>query len=360
MGLGAAAQARGHALEQGPGPEHRETEGHLPRGPVRAHQGHARLGDEGFLAGVVRRARPHQVDDGGVRGDGRPTPERAGAQAEIRLLPIHPVAQVEAAERAPGLQAHEQEAPHDDVHLADGVARPGPDPLRVEPLAALEGRTQAGRHAHGAPGGDALPARGGVQGSVREDGATAPDPCLWPAAGEGEQPVDGVVQHLGVRIEEEEVLAARPLRREVVGPREAQVLVGADQGEAPPELLLDRVGRAVVRGVVDHQQLEGPRLGLVEHRPQGRQGQVLRAVADDDDRDEGGGHGRARAGTSAREPREIARVGQVRTASRAWRAGPWEAREPAAPAAGGGAGEPWPPGPPRGRGRARGAGRAPR
>ncbi len=95
--------------------------------------------------------------------------------------------------------------------------------------------------------------------SVGEDGAAAADAGVSTFLGEGNQPVDRMIQHQRVRIEQEQEIASGVTCSDVVCARETNVLLQADKLCAWA-LSFDGLCRSVVRGVIDHNHLyEGSR-----------------------------------------------------------------------------------------------------
>ena len=180
-------------------------------------------------------------------------------------------------------RADHQEAADDDINLAHRVAAPGADALGVEQLRALEHRGKPGGLTEGRPGGDLHPAGCDVERAVGKHRAPAGDPGLRMGLGKGQEPVDGAVMHLGIRVEQQKPLGARLGRDQVVGVGKAQIVGRGDQlhlGEGGG----DGLGRAVGAGIVPDHGAEPHLAGLGVQRLQAFQRQVAGVVAYDDHR----------------------------------------------------------------------------
>ena len=242
------------------------------------------------------------MHDGRVGRHPRPGALAPCAAAEVGLLAVHHEGRVEAAQGLPVVAADQEEAAHHHVDLALAVALPVAVELGVEEGAPAERQRQAGGAAEQAPERDVAEDAGRVQAAVAAERAAAPDARLRRALGEADDAVDRVLEHQGVGVEQQQVLAPRLARRDVVAAGEAEILRARDQPD-PGIGRGDRRGRAVGGGVVEHDQLvRHRRLGddagdaVERHRPG-----VVADHQNRDDRRDGGrlcGQGAPPAGYS--------------------------------------------------------------
>ena len=96
--------------------------------------------------------------------------------------------------------------------------------------------------------------------------------------------VDGSIQNHGIGIQQQYIRALRLSRGEVVRGSKAQILRACNEPHLP-ELLTNRLRRAVFGRIVDHNYLKRKSLSLTKHRIDARQRHFARVVTDDDDRD---------------------------------------------------------------------------
>ena len=224
------------------------------------------------------------MGDDGVRSDDRPVAEPCRPQGEIGVLPVHEESRVEASELEPDASLGEQETAGDDVHLADAVALPAAERLGVEQRRLLEDRGQHRGEAGQAPDGGPAPARPGIHGSVGIERAAAVDPVLRALAREAHEALDRTWMHDGVRVQEEHELAGSFLRGAIHARRKPDVFVERHDAHLG-KLGRHHLDRAVVRRVVEDDDLEARLGGRAIERCEALPRFVTTAVRDDDDRD---------------------------------------------------------------------------
>jgi hypothetical protein len=214
----------------------------------------------------------------------RPEAAPPRPQRQIGVLAVHEEAQVEAAELRPERAGDEQQAARNDSDLADRVALPAAERLRVEHAIALERGRQHRREAEHAPERRLAPARAETELAVRPESPAAVEAVLRTAAREPDQVGDGSLVHHGVGVEEEQVLAASLLGRSVDARREAEVLVEREQPDLR-ELAADHLRGAVAGSVVEDDHLEVDAFGTVVDRRETLPRRLAALVGDDDDGD---------------------------------------------------------------------------
>ncbi len=245
-----------------------------------------RLGKKDELSAKRLGRRADDMHDLCLGCDHRLIPLPRRAKAQVAFLAIHEVAQVEAAKIVPEIATDQKEASNDDIDGTHAVAFPAADGFGVEDRRIRRQGGQAEGHAKEAPGRDPHPAGRDVERSVGEHGPAAIDPCLGMFMREVHQPVDGVFVHLGIGVEEQQPFRPGALCHDVVRPREADILVTADQLHLR-KLGGDRIGGPVGRGIVEHDDMHRRIAGFYEQGPQRRQREIAGIVADHDHRQHG-------------------------------------------------------------------------
>ena len=154
-----------------------------------------------------------EMHDGGLGRHPRAGAAEAGAAAEIRLLAVHHEARIESAELLPEVATDQEEAALHHVDLALVAAIPVAHLFRIEEGAAPEDQREPRGAAEQAPERQGAEDAAGVQRPVAVERAAAPDPGLGRPLGEGDDPVDRMVEHQRVGVQQQDVRAASPRGR---------------------------------------------------------------------------------------------------------------------------------------------------
>ena len=177
------------------------------------------------LVNLDRLAGTSVMDDRGIGRDDRPHASANPPHAKIGLFAIHEEFWIKPTKGIPVFDPHQEETTCHDSYFTDAVPLPSSVTPRIENQGFGEHRSQAKRSTELRPKREGTPTARWIQRPVGEDGSSSPYSVLRIFLGELQQLFDRSIKDDRIWIEQEEVLALRRFRQDVVGSGESKVLV---------------------------------------------------------------------------------------------------------------------------------------